>query len=167
MKKPFYKRIWFWVLLLIVAGNWIPKIAQQARDKEQAQALAEIQARAESTSTDDAASQNDWYYTAEEQAEAEAAYREKVGYDTESEAPLQVMNDGIVTWAPSGSEYSTTDGYTDEQPRGYIVNTESKVFHNPGCARAEQIKSENLGSFNGTRSEAVAAGYQSCKVCKP
>lgn len=49
----------------------------------------------------------------------------------------------------------------------YVLNKNSKKFHLPTCASAKKIKAENYEAFTGTRDEAIAAGYEPCKKCKP
>lgn len=48
----------------------------------------------------------------------------------------------------------------------YVASKSGKVFHRPDCASAKRIKPENLIGFF-SREEAVAAGLQPCKRCKP
>lgn len=48
----------------------------------------------------------------------------------------------------------------------YIGNSNSKKFHIPGCRWAGEISPENRVQFS-TRTEALEAGYQPCKTCKP
>ncbi|MQL50853.1 hypothetical protein GFC01_00890 [Desulfofundulus thermobenzoicus] len=48
----------------------------------------------------------------------------------------------------------------------YIGNSNSKKFHYPDCQWAQKISPSNRVEFN-TREEAVNAGYQPCKVCRP
>ena len=49
----------------------------------------------------------------------------------------------------------------------YILNTNSKKFHKPGCSAASQIKAANKDEFTGTRDEVIAKGYEPCKKCNP
>jgi len=70
---------------------------------------------------------------------------------------------------------STTKKTTTEHPNEgsvatdavYILNVKSKKFHYPSCKSVDDMKEENKGYFNGTRDEAVAAGYSPCGNCKP
>jgi micrococcal nuclease len=48
----------------------------------------------------------------------------------------------------------------------YIGNARSKKFHLPDCKWAEKIAPRNRVEFR-TRHDAVAAGYEPCKVCRP
>ncbi len=49
----------------------------------------------------------------------------------------------------------------------YVLNTNTKKFHLPGCASVKRIKEKNYKAFTGTREEAIAQGYDPCKNCKP
>jgi hypothetical protein len=48
----------------------------------------------------------------------------------------------------------------------YIGNSNSKKFHLPTCGSAAKISSANRVTF-ANRADAVSAGYQPCKQCKP
>lgn len=48
----------------------------------------------------------------------------------------------------------------------FVASKSGKVFHRPECSSAKRIKPENLTGFS-TREEALAAGLQPCKICKP
>lgn len=46
----------------------------------------------------------------------------------------------------------------------YSGNTESHVFHRPGCKNYE---CKNCGASFSSREAAIAAGYRPCGICKP
>ena len=48
----------------------------------------------------------------------------------------------------------------------YVGSVKSDKYHHPGCRHAENISPENEIWFN-SKSEAQAAGYVPCGVCKP
>jgi micrococcal nuclease len=48
----------------------------------------------------------------------------------------------------------------------YLANTNSKKFHRPDCKWGKKIFPANLAQF-GSANEALNAGYEPCKVCKP
>ena len=79
--------------------------------------------------------------------------REEVKTETEIQAEKQTQAEN--TQAPA-KETST-----------YILNTNSKKFHKPGCSAASQIKAANKDEFTGTRDEVIAKGYEPCKKCNP
>lgn len=49
----------------------------------------------------------------------------------------------------------------------YILNTNSKKFHGPGCANAASISQGNRQDFTGSRQELLDQGYAPCGQCKP
>jgi len=48
----------------------------------------------------------------------------------------------------------------------YVASKKSKKFHRPGCKWAQKIAPHNLIKFD-SRDEAIDAGYEPCRVCKP
>ena len=63
----------------------------------------------------------------------------------------------------SSSEVTTTNPATYT----YILNTNSKKFHEPSCGSAKQIKEKNKDTFTGTRDQIIAKGYSPCGNCDP
>lgn len=57
----------------------------------------------------------------------------------------------------------------EETPQGtdYILNTNTKKFHYPGCSSVKQMKDKNKREYNGTRDEVISMGYDPCKKCNP
>lgn len=49
----------------------------------------------------------------------------------------------------------------------YILNTNTKKFHESGCSSVKEMSEKNKKEFSGTRSEAIAMGYDPCGRCKP
>ena len=49
----------------------------------------------------------------------------------------------------------------------YILNRSSGIFHFPDCPSVGRMKEKNKAPFYGTREEAVAAGYEPCRNCRP
>lgn len=56
---------------------------------------------------------------------------------------------------------------TDTAGVTYILNTNSRKFHNPECRGVRDMKEQNKSSFYGTRDEILAMGYSPCGTCKP
>ena len=63
------------------------------------------------------------------------------------------------------------DQYAAEEPEPvlntYVLNTNSKKFHDPGCVSVGQIKAENKRVVESTRDDLIAQGYAPCKRCNP
>ena len=55
----------------------------------------------------------------------------------------------------------------DENGQTYILNENTKKFHDPGCSGADDIKKKNKREFTGTRDELIEDGYEPCGRCKP
>ncbi len=49
----------------------------------------------------------------------------------------------------------------------YILNLNTKKFHDPSCPSVDEIHPGNKAEFTGTREELLAAGYDPCGRCKP
>ncbi len=59
---------------------------------------------------------------------------------------------------------------TDDQEEAdvmYVLNTNTKKFHEPVCSSVGKMKAENREDFSGSREEAIALGYSPCGNCKP
>lgn len=65
------------------------------------------------------------------------------------------------------SEEEQTKIKKTEEKKTYILNTNTKKFHQPSCASADDIKSENREKFTGSRKELIQDGYEPCGRCKP
>ena len=49
----------------------------------------------------------------------------------------------------------------------YILNTNTKKFHKPGCRHVADMADHNRKDVDWKRDEVLDAGYVPCKVCKP
>ena len=61
-------------------------------------------------------------------------------------------------------EQSNSD---NKQTNTYILNKNTKKFHNVNCKSASKIKDSNKEQFTGTRQELIDKGYEPCKICNP
>lgn len=61
-------------------------------------------------------------------------------------------------WGPAGEKENSAPVY--------VGNTRSKKFHYPDCQWAQEINPKNRVDFK-TREEAIEAGYEPCKTCRP
>lgn len=59
-------------------------------------------------------------------------------------------------------------GYASTSTKSaYILNTDTKKFHEPGCSDADRIDDDNRKTFSGSRSDLIAQGYEPCGHCDP
>lgn len=54
-----------------------------------------------------------------------------------------------------------------EQESHYVLNTNTKKFHRPGCGGADKIADKNRAETDKSREELIQEGYEPCKSCKP
>jgi phosphatidylserine/phosphatidylglycerophosphate/cardiolipin synthase-like enzyme len=80
-----------------------------------------------------------------------------------SELAKEYLKEFVTLWG-SGSGQVTTG--SKKETGNYLGNSNSKKFHKPNCGWAQKISPSNRVWFD-TKQEALQAGYQPCKVCKP
>ena len=50
---------------------------------------------------------------------------------------------------------------------GYVLNTNTKRFHNPSCSSVTDMKEKNKQSYQGSRQDLINQGYKPCGRCNP
>src|SRR5699024_6366498 len=67
------------------------------------------------------------------------------------------------------SDDIAADSYSDKdsQEKRYILNNNTKKFHDPECSSVDDIKAKNKSEFTGTREELIEEGYDPCGKCRP
>lgn len=55
----------------------------------------------------------------------------------------------------------------EPQTETYVLNTNTKKFHRPGCKSVGQMAEKNKRVVESTREDVIASGYEPCKICKP
>ncbi len=71
-----------------------------------------------------------------------------------------------IDYATGYSKQAQQSAPTDKTAT-YILNTNSKKFHDTSCALADNIKEENRSEYTGTRSALMESGYSPCGSCDP
>ena len=72
----------------------------------------------------------------------------------------------------SGSEGSSNAGSaasdaSSAQVKSYVLNTNTKKFHVPGCSSVNKMKYATSKDVETTRSDLLAQGYEPCQKCNP
>ena len=49
----------------------------------------------------------------------------------------------------------------------YILNTNTKKFHLPGCSSVGKMKESNKREYTGSRDDVIGMGYAPCTNCNP
>ena len=92
-------------------------------------------------------------------------------YDpVESELLLASISNGeliydVVDATPAGARIGNYEPENKEHE--YILNTESKVFHLPGCSAADRIDVANRETVTTSRNSVLSMGYEPCGICTP
>lgn len=64
---------------------------------------------------------------------------------------------------PTQENTATTE--TAERP--YVLNTNTKRFHYPGCSSVDDMKTKNRSDVTDTREHLIELGYKPCARCNP
>ena len=56
---------------------------------------------------------------------------------------------------------------SEEKTNTYILNKNTKVFHELGCSSVSQMKDSNKEEYNGSRDTVISRGYKPCQKCNP
>ncbi|MDO4442499.1 MAG: DNA/RNA non-specific endonuclease [Slackia sp.] len=64
-------------------------------------------------------------------------------------------------------EGAKTDSADASTEANYILNTNSKKFHDPSCPSADDISARNKREYTGTRDALIDEGYEPCGRCNP
>lgn len=67
--------------------------------------------------------------------------------------------------AEDASPASSTSA--SEEVHSYVLNTNTRKFHVPGCSSVGKIKAANRQDVETTRSDVLSQGYEPCKKCNP
>ena len=71
----------------------------------------------------------------------------------------------VISYADGDSHLA--DSESNGEIVSYVLNTNSKKFHQPGAACADSISESNRQDYSGTRENLIAQGYTPCGQCKP
>ena len=86
------------------------------------------------------------------------------GEELETAGVTEKNNTGSGNNAGSGNN---TESGESSREKTFVLNTNTKKFHDPSCSSAEDIHEDNRAEFTGTREDLLDAGYLPCGRCKP
>lgn len=104
------------------------------------------------------------YLTGESSADDQWISSDQPKIDTNAESELLMLEE--VEALGEIQQRSIEDTETNSEIT-YILNTNTKRFHDPSCPSAQETKEKNKKNFYGSREEAIAEGYIPCGRCKP
>ena len=79
----------------------------------------------------------------------------------ETQSPEQIVEEN------TPNIENTPEQTTETNTSTYIVNKNTKKFHEPTCSSVEKIKEENKETMESTREQMIENGYDPCKQCNP
>ncbi|MDE6593405.1 MAG: hypothetical protein K2K57_10150 [Oscillospiraceae bacterium] len=62
---------------------------------------------------------------------------------------------------------TTSETETSAPEITYIINKNTKKFHDPDCPSVYQIYEKNKSEYTGDRDSLISKGYKPCKKCEP
>lgn len=186
-RKPLYKRVWFWILVVLLVSGLRTRIAkwQAARNqREEARVLAELAEREQQKQAEAVASEPDPpaeeeqpsttedHYTSDdpapEQEEPEAEDAAPETSDTViAEAEPEATDNVTTIVVPVTPSTETTASSTEPVGQTYVLNTSTHKFHYPSCSSVKKIDPENYSTYTGTRDSVISMGYEACGRCHP
>ena len=66
----------------------------------------------------------------------------------------------------SGSAAADSKADPSSEEERYILNNNTKKFHDPECSSVDDIKAKNRSEFTGTRGQLIEEGYEPCRKCR-
>lgn len=82
-------------------------------------------------------------------------------------APAVVAGYAAGAMSNGSSEDNTVSAAQTENVQTYILNTNTRKFHNPSCESVGQIVEKNYQCVENTRENVIAQGYEPCQRCYP
>ncbi len=75
--------------------------------------------------------------------------------------------DNWLTSKGSGSVDAADKSGGSSGSESYVLNTNSKKFHDPDCGSVDDMSSSNRENYKGSRSDLINQGYDPCGNCRP
>lgn len=105
------------------------------------------------------------FRSGEELEAAGVTEKNKSGNNAESANSTGSGND-IESGSNNEGEANTGNGESSQE-KTFVLNTNTKKFHEPSCSSAADIHEDNRAEFTGTREDLLDAGYSPCGRCNP
>lgn len=86
-----------------------------------------------------------------------------------SDIPSWLLDDAPIT-PPSGNSNNFNIYDNEDQQKttySYVLNSGTMKFHKPSCNSVKKIAPDNYSTYEGTREEVIAKGYDPCGNCHP
>lgn len=72
-----------------------------------------------------------------------------------------------IDYSDGSSSLAETEATEGSSQNTYILNTNSHVFHLPGCSSVNSMSDSNKEEYKGSREDLIEDGYKPCSRCNP
>ena len=72
-----------------------------------------------------------------------------------------------IDYADGASRAASEDPSSGGEQRSYVLNINTRKFHDPSCSGVADIKEENRQDYSGSRELLIQQGYSPCGRCRP
>ena len=72
-----------------------------------------------------------------------------------------------IDYADGASRAASEDPSSGSVQGSYVLNTNTRKFHDPSCSGVADIKEENRQDYSGSRELLIQQGYSPCGRCRP
>lgn len=79
----------------------------------------------------------------------------------------KIQTQAVAKAAASTATAKTASTGTTSGATQYVLNTNSKKFHKPGCTSVKKMSAGNRSDVTDTRANIIAQGYSPCHNCNP
>ncbi len=157
-----FKKWWFYVIAGLVILLLPFAIKTALEDPADTTPTFQDTAAPDSTATDT---------KAPDTTAPDTATRDTAPPDTAQADATAPDTDAVDTATPDTAPPDTAPPDTAPETRSteitYILNTNTKKFHLPGCSSVKDMKDKNRQDTTLTRQEVIDLGYSPCGRCKP
>ena len=87
--------------------------------------------------------------------------------DSSNEKIQNTTNNTTSSETTTKNEVAQQMPNNNETTQSYVLNKNTKKFHEPSCYSADRISEKNREDYSGTRNNLISQGYQPCKNCNP
>ena len=153
-QKINYQSVWIFLLsLLLVVFSSCDAVEETVSDSD----IIPVETEADQEET----------HSSAETSPTEHTTTPPITYEPSTTAPTTTSAPVTTNVPITTSSVTKAAETTGIATHDYVLNTNSKKFHEPTCSSVSKMSDKNKDFFNGTRSDIIAKGYDPCHVCNP
>ena len=176
MKKPIFKRWWFWVIVVLVIGAVGNAVGGDTADAHPTSSVYRGTLPSQKPSQAPAQTEELTPEETNEPAETEMPSPALTPEPTQATTPVPVPtqsqggspsgNGTSGGGSGDGSNFQTWDNPSQQQTSdNWVLNTSSMKIHYPSCSSVPNIAPQNYSTSNASLDELLSRGYSRCGRC--